>query len=55
MVRLFCNEIVLLVLFFVFVFAFRAAPAAYGVSQVRGQIGVVALAYARATAMLDLS
>ena len=34
---------------------FRASPAAYGVSQARGQIGAVAAGYTTATAMSDPS
>ena len=40
--------------FFFFFLLFRAAPAAYGSAQARGQIGQL-LAYATATATRDLS
>ena len=41
-------------LLFIYLFCpFRATPAAYGGSQVRGQIGVSAAAYTTATAMPD--
>ena len=41
--------------FFLFFLAFRVTPSTYGGSQARGRNGAVAAAYARATAMLDLS
>ena len=39
--------------FFFFFLSFRAKPAEYGGSQIRTQIGTVAVAYATATAMQD--
>ena len=44
-----------MVCLFFFLFLFRAAPAAYGGSQTRGQVKAGAEGYAPATAMLDLS
>ena len=40
---------------FILIFIFMAAPAAYGSTQARGQIGAAAGAYTTATATLDLS